>query len=216
VHPIVTTLTTVAAVANGYALAQSAVGRTGLTLNGSLVTNGVGNPGTPRRVAITSSGNDSGINFTITGTARAELNGVALTETIAGTNAGVAVSTQDFATVTGIVASANSAGTVTAGTAALASGPWVPWDQFPPDFQVSLAGYVLSGTPTWQVDYTYDDVFGTWLPPSVPFARPLVHSVLNGRTGAGEGFFTSPIRASRLTISAGAGSVQLTQIQQGP
>lgn len=214
-HPIVTSLTIAAAVSNGYAQTQSLGAAGALTLNGSLVANGIGVPDVARRVAIHSNSNDSGINWTITGTARPEMQGVAQSETIAGANAGDAVTTQDFATVTSIVGSGATAGTVFAGTNGTASGPWVAWDRYQTNFQVSLAGFVLSGSPIWQVDYTYDDVFGLWLPAGVPFPRALTHSILMSEVGTASSVLRNPpVVASRLTLTA-VGGVQLVQMQQG-
>lgn len=213
-HPIVTTVTLAAASTAGIAQSQSLAAAGNLTLNGSLVSGGVATLDAPRRVGITSAGNDSGITFTVTGTARPEQGGVVFSETIKGANASVAQTTQDFATVTQIAASGATASTVEAGTTATGSGAWVPWDTYAVDFQVSCYGTVLSGSPTWTVEYTYDDVFGTWLPPGVPFPRPVSLTALANQTGTADGQITNPVRASRLTLTV-VGSVQLTQQQQG-
>jgi hypothetical protein len=219
-HPVVTTVTLAAAVSNGIAASQALPGASGLNLvlNGSLVTGGVAVMDAARRVIITSAGNDSGIKFTITGTGRAmgagNTIGPALVETITGANTAAAQSTQDFLTVTQITASGATADVVTAGTNGVASGPWVPWDRYAQDFKVSVVGRVLSGTPTYSVEYTYDDVFGTWLPPSTLFPRPLTLVDMTNDTGTVDSQFTSPISASRLTLSV-VGSVELTQTQIG-
>lgn len=221
-HPIVTTLTLAAAVTNGIAQSQSLPGASGLklALNGSLVTNGAAALDAPRRIIITSAGNDSGITWTVVGTRGSWWASTPLTETFTGANIGAAQSTQDFLTVTSITGSGATASTVTAGTDGVGSGPWVPWSKYSTDFQVSLFGVVLSGSPTWQVDYTYDDVFGLWLPPGILFPRPLTFALMTGVTGTLDGALANAgVRASRLTISALgggiAGSAQLTQEQQG-
>jgi len=67
----------------------------------------------PRRIAIASGGNDSGITFTVVGTSRS---GALLSETIAGANIGTAITTQDFATVSYVTHTGSVAGTVTVGT----------------------------------------------------------------------------------------------------
>jgi hypothetical protein len=132
-------------------------------------------------------------------------------ETITGGNAAAVYTTQDFATVTAITPSGNTAASVTAGTNSIASGPWVPWSDYAEDFQVNWYAYVTAGTPSYQVDYTNDDVFGLWLPSTVPFPRAIAGT---SATTTGGGQFTNPITASRLTLTA-AGTVQLTQQQQG-
>jgi hypothetical protein len=212
-HPIVTTVSLVAAVANGIATSQSLGAAGPLTLNGSKVTGGVAVLDAPRRVIITSAGNDSGITWTITGTRGSWWAQQALTETIQGAN-GVAQSTQDFLTVSSIVGSGATASTVTAGTNGAAAGPWVVWSRFATDFQVTAFGTVLSGSPTWSLEYTYDDVFGLWLPVGVPFPRALQFGPLTGITGSADGALTNGCTASRLALTA-VGSVQMTQQQQG-
>lgn len=221
-HPIVTSLTLAAAVSNGIAQTQSLPGASGLNLvlNGSLVTAGVATLDVSRRVVIHSNGNDSGITFTITGTRGNGWGNTALVETMAGGNAADAVSTQDFVTVASIASSGATASTVTAGTIGVASGPWVVWSKFASDFQVSLFGVVLSGSPTWGVEYTYDDCFGLWLPANVLFPRAVPFGLMTGLTGTMDGALTNAgVTASRLTISAlgggVAGGAQLTQQQQG-
>lgn len=214
-HPIVTSVTLVAAAATGVGVAQVLPGLSGLSLvlNGTKVTAGVAVFDAPRRVALLSGGNDSGITFTVTGTGGSWLANTAISEVVAGTNGSTAVTKQDFLTVTSVVASGASAGNVTVGTNGTGSGPWVIWDSFTSDFQVSCFGVVLSGAPTWGVEYTYDDVFGLWLPPAtIPRALPL--AAMTGLLGTADGALTNGCRASRLTLSA-VGGVQLTQQQQG-
>lgn len=208
-HPIVTSVTIIAGNATAIAASQRILAAGPLTLNGS--------PGTldaPRRIIITSSGNDTGITFTITGTARPEQNSARLVETITGASGGAAQTTQDFATVTSITASGATAGTVTVGTNGVASGPWVVWDRFPSNFQVQIQGNVLSGSPTFGVEITSDDVFGLWLPSGVPFPRAQTLTGYTAQTSAGVGQITSPVVASRLTLTV-FGGAQITQLQQG-
>lgn len=213
-HPIVSAVTLVAAVANGLATTQSlgAAGR--LTLNGSKVTNSVGVLDAPRRVIITSAGNDSGITWTVTGTRGSWWASTAVSETITGGNVAAVATTQDFLTVTSIVSSGATASTVTAGTNATGSGPWVVWDKYAGDFAVSIYGRVLSGSPTWEIEYTYDDVFGLWLPANQPFPIAFALASMTGLTGTVDGSITNAgVKATRLTLTV-VGSVQVTQQQQ--
>ena len=216
-RPVVTTVTLASAVANGICQVQSLAAAGPLVLNGSLVNpSGVAVLDAARQIAIGSSGNDSGITFTVTGTSRAETNYASISQTIAGSNGGTAVTTNNFLTVTSITASGPVAGTVTVGTNGNGSGPWVVWNNFATNFVVGIYGNTMSGAPTWQVDYTYDDVFGTWLPSNVPVVRAIALSAMTGLTGNADGSISgTTVRATRLTITAGPGSVQLTQIQQG-
>jgi hypothetical protein len=212
-RPVVTTVSSATADADGYATSQSLGAAGPLTLDGALVSGGVGTPEHPCRVTVTSAGDDSGIDFIVTGTGPDPGNPsgtVAISETIAGANIGVATTLHDFSTVTDISGSDATAGDVTAGTSETASGPWVPWDvNVRTKFEVSAAGVVTEGSPTWQVDVTFDDIFANPNSPAVT-----VWTELSGKTGDTFGYINQPVRASRLTLVA-AGTVRLTQTQQG-
>ena len=210
-HPIVTTVTIIAG--NASLLASAENGFAGLPL--PLITSAL-TLDAPRRIIVTSAGNDSGISFVVTGTARSQQGSVTQSETISGVNAGAAQTTQDYASLISVVPTGNTASTVTVGTNGTASGPWVVWDSFVPEFLVSCQVNVLSGAPTWSVEVTQDDVFGTWLPAGVPYPRasaPLNSNLTNLNVNQ-IGQLTQPYRASRLTLTA-YGSVSLTQQQSG-
>ena len=105
----------VAVDANGIALVQTVTGAgtVALVLNGALVTASVFTADFARRVAIISSGNDSGITFTIVGT---NAEGLPLSEAVTGGNAATVESAKYFKTITSITASAAAAANVTVGT----------------------------------------------------------------------------------------------------
>jgi hypothetical protein len=87
-----------------------------------------------------------------------------------------------------------------------------PLDHYLTPFNVSLA-VVVTGTITYTVQYTYDDVFapnynpatGNWLP----------HPSLTAQTATKDSNIAYPVRAVRLTTSAGTGTATLTVIQAG-
>lgn len=214
-RPITTTVTATAAAPTAIATSQIIPSAGNANLNGTLVTAGVARLTNPARVTVASNGNDSGLTITVTGTSRSQQNGGGvLAESFVGSNGGTATSTQDFATVTSVAFSGTSASTITIGTSATASGPWVVWSEFQTNFQVTAYGVATSGTPAWQVDYTYDDVFALLAPGSTTF--PIVfQSTIGGSTAtAVDGVLQGPIRASRLTLTS-AGSAKLVQTQQG-
>lgn len=213
-HPITTTITLGVADADGVAQNQTLGAAGTLTLNGALVTGGVAIMDVPRRVILTSAGNDSGRTFIIAGTARSEQGGIVQSETITGGNIAAVESLLDFATVTSITGSGATAAGITAGTNGTASGPWVVWDMNLDNFKVGVYGFVLSGSPTWQVDITPDDPFGTWLPSNISAPRAVEDAVLNDLTANASGSLAMPFRASRLTLTA-VGGVQLVQQQSG-
>jgi hypothetical protein len=87
-----------------------------------------------------------------------------------------------------------------------------PLDHYLTPFNVSLA-VVVTGTITYTVQYTYDDVFapnynpatGNWLP----------HPSLTAQTATKDSNIAYPVRGVRLTTSAGTGTATLTVIQAG-
>jgi len=85
-----------------------------LTINGPLASGGVADMGTARHVTITSTADDSGRSFTISGT---DAYGEAVTETLAGPDAGMVEGAIPFATVTQVSIDDNSAGNITVGSA---------------------------------------------------------------------------------------------------
>ena len=126
-----------AADTDGICASQTTSAAANLTLNGALCITVNGNSiyapalgsvlattadgAWARKIGITSSGNDSGITFTVTGT---DVDGKALSETITGPNAGTVYTTNstaaNFKSVTKIATSGATTGNITVGTAAVA------------------------------------------------------------------------------------------------
>jgi hypothetical protein len=116
-------ITPAALVANGIAAAQAVAGAGNLTLNGSLVSNGVAVFDVPRAVSVTSSNaGDTTQTATITGT---DFWGVAQTETIAFNGAATISGTKAFKTVSRVAISAALAGNGSAGTTDVLGLPYV-------------------------------------------------------------------------------------------
>lgn len=90
---------------------------------------------------------------------------------------------------------------------AVSAGPWLPvdGDALPP---VIGMGVVISGTGTYTIEHTFDDVFN---PAVTPVAFP--HAVLVGQVANKDGSYSFPVAAIRLNVSAVAGSVTLTLLQ---
>ena len=201
----------VAASANAICLSQTPTAGA-LTLNGALVSGGVGILDVARRVLITCAGNESTRSFTLTGTSRS---GVVQSETITGPNATTAQSVLDYKTITRITISGNAAAGVTVGTSGVASSEWVKFSAWA-DAQIALQ-CVVSGTVNYTVQQTLDDpdnladqvLIGamTW------FSHP--DSNLVAATASMQGNYGySPVFV-RVTLNSGTGSVALTAIQQG-
>jgi|HubBroStandDraft_1064217.scaffolds.fasta_scaffold12871_2 hypothetical protein len=211
-HPINTTVTLVAAVANGIAQSQSLAAAGPLVFNGPLVNGaGVAVFDAPRRIAIFSNGNDSGITWTITGMPGPWNPNPTNSETITGGNGVAVTSNKDYSGLISIVSSGPTASTVYAGTSSIGSGPPLVWSTFFSNQQVSAYGVVLSGAPTWTIEYTHDDPYGLW---STPPLLWFPYGPLQNLTGTADGVLPAAIRASRLTIT-GPGSVRAVQEQQG-
>ena len=192
-----------AASANNIALSQTPVAGP-LTLNGTLVSGGVATLDLPRRVLVTTTGNESANTFTIYGT---NWSGNAISETFLGPNAGTAYSVLDYATVTRITVSANAAAALTIGTNGVASSPWVRLDEW------ALAQVAVqcdaTGTVNYTVQQTLDDPNSPTNP--VPLAGMIwVNSadtnVVNATATQISYFAYAPIWA-RVLLNSGTGSV---------
>ncbi len=101
---------------------------------------------------------------------------------------------------------------------AAGSTPWqqANWNAQPFDLTVSVN---VTGSVTYSVEYTYDDIFGlpnpsSWSPTAV---NPSVWTdpILSGATTDGETTFDNPISAWRVTYSRGSGSLAIVGIQAG-
>lgn len=110
-----------AADADGVCQSQTpaAGGSQNLTINGAKASGGVATFGAARQVTVTSAGNDAGRTFVITGT---DVNGDALSESLAGPDTDTVTTTKHFKTVTQVTIDDDSAGALTVGmnTSALA------------------------------------------------------------------------------------------------
>jgi hypothetical protein len=92
------------------------------------------------------------------------------------------------------------------------NSPVYPADHYVSPFNVAL-NVVVSGTITYTVQYTFDDVFapgyvassGNWTS----------HASLTSQTTTKDSNIAYPVRGIRLTTSAGTGTATLTIIQAG-
>ena len=218
-NPVKYTIALTASQATGIALSQSLASAGSLTINGALASSGVATLTsancTARRVGIASSGNDSGLTWTITGT---DWFGNSVSETLAGGNATTVQSVRDYATVTKITSSAATASTVTAGTTTVASTPWYTLDVYREVFNVGC-GVVISGTANVNLEYTFDDpngsMVGSILPTSSNPPTPWQHVQFNGISATASGQILFPVFAARTTVNSGTGSVTTYLLQAG-
>lgn len=106
---------------DGISVSAQVANEANLVLGGALASSGSVTFVYGRLVTITSGGNDSGFDFTVTGT---NVDGDAQTEAITGANAGVATGTKFFKTITQIASAGDPAGTVKAGVTDKAAVPY--------------------------------------------------------------------------------------------
>lgn len=201
-----------AADSDGICLSQqpNAGGVQSLTLNGAFVTSGVAQLGDPRRVLITSSGNDSSNSFVITGTNWA---GGVISETLTGPNATSVYSDLDYLTVTSITISGNAVGNITVGTNGIGGTKWVRFDDFAPS-NISIQCNV-SGTVNYTVQSTLDD-------PNDPFAPVTAENmvwinssdlaVVSANSSQQSNFLFTP-KYAKVLINSGTGTLTATFLQ---
>lgn len=201
----------VAASANAICLSQTPSAGA-LTLNGSLVVSGVAVMDTPRRVLITTAGNESTRTFTIVGT---DVNGSPATEVITGPNVSTAQSVLDYKTVTSITISGNAAGALTVGTSGVASSRWARLDNWALP-TVSLQ-CTVTGTANYTVETSMQDPNSPWNSVS-PYLMTWLSSpdpnVVGASASQGSYFTNAPLFA-RVTLNSGTGSVSTVIAQSG-
>lgn len=201
----------------------SAIGGAGaVVLNGTTVSGGIATLDNARRVIFTSSGNDSGITFTVTGTNNS---GAAQSEVVTGANAGVASTVLDYKTVTSVVSSGAAAGTVSIGTSGVAASPWVrldDWAPAPTALQCTVVGtvnYTVQSTLDDPNDISNNPVTG---PSPAPTITPANMTWVNssdtaavGATGTIQTNFGFAPKFIRVLLNSGTGSVTTTVTQSG-
>ena len=197
--------------ANNICLSQTPAMVGNLTLNGSLVANGVATLGTTQRILFTPAGAEATNStvWTITGT---DWNGNNVTETVNGVNnPTTAQSVYDYATVTQIAVNKGQAGAVTVGTNGVGSSRPIFLDTFAPAptaLQISVTGTV-NATVQQSLDDPNSITGGytavTWINHPDPN--------LVGLTGNVQGNYAYLPRIVRILLNSGSGSVTLTAIQ---
>jgi len=206
-RPIVQTRQLAAGVNTSVAQDQQLAAAGDLTLDGTLVVDGVAQLGSQRQVRLESAGDISATNFTITGT---DDSGAIISETLAGPNATTIATELNFSTVTQIAADSAFATDVEIGTNNIGASQTVPLDQYLTPFNVSLA-VIITGTVDVTVEYTFDDIFGDFPGPHSWTDHPDLTNV----TADEDGTFISPVSACRLLTNSGDGTAVLRILQAG-
>jgi hypothetical protein len=183
-----------------------------LTLNGALVTSGVAIMDNPRRVLITTAGNESSQTFTLYGT---NWSGNTISETMTGPNATIGQSVLDYKTVTRIAISGNAAAALTVGTSGVGGSQWVRFDGW------STGGAAIqltvSGTVNYTLQQTLDDpnsAFASITPSSMTWVDSSDVSVVAATTTKQTNYLFPPMFA-RIQINSGTGTVTGAFMQSG-
>lgn len=177
-----------------------------ITLDGVLVSGGVATLTVPAVLTAFSEASAS-VNFVVTGTAPG---GASQVETLAVTASGTVTGSLSFATVTSIVADAPTSATISLGNGVPGYTSWIPLDIYTPN-QVTNISNKVSGTVNYSVEYTNEDPFDTSIQ---QLAVPHPNASLTAATGDETQFTTTLMRAVRLKINSGSGSVRFTCVQQ--
>jgi hypothetical protein len=91
----------------------------------------------------------------------------------------------------------------------VAASAWLPVDYKQDPMNLGVGCVLVSGTATYSVEYTFDDVFDATVTP-VAFAL----STITAATTSKDGVINTPVRAIRLNVTAGASPVvSMTMIQ---
>lgn len=160
---------------------------------------------TPRRVILTSGGNDSAKTFTVSGTADGY---TPISEVVTGANIGAASTALIYKTVTSIIPSAATAGTLTVGTNGVSTTRWVRFDDYAGNAQVAIQ-CTVTGTVNYTVQQTLQDPND----PTSPVADEAVvwvdspdSAVVAATATKQSKYDTVPIWA-RVVLNSGTGSV---------
>ena len=198
------------------ALAQTLAGA------GNMILNGTGSDESPTRrmrltgsgfarpVTLTSTGNISAVNFTITGT---DIRGAALVEVLAGPNNNTVSTTANFYSVTSIAASGAVGTATSAGIGTTGVSQWTKVDYLKNPVNIGL-GVNIIGTINWTIRQTTNNV-DTAEPASTDI---LDHDDTNlvAQTVKRQGNYAFPFGAFLLVVnSSTGGSLTFDSYQAG-
>ena len=205
-RPISFTRSQPAADANSVAAEQLLNDSGAITIDGDLASGGVATLTVPAYLTVFSDASTA-VTFAVTGT---RPGGGTQVESIAISASGTVTGSLSFATVTSIVADAPTSATISVGNAIPGYTDWIPLDIYTPN-QVTNISAKTSGTVNYSVEYTNEDPFDRTIQQLV---APHPNGSLTGASGDETQFTTTLMRAVRLKINSGNGSVRFTVVQQ--
>lgn len=206
-RPVRLTRTLVAGAVGAVAASQTLGAAGNLLINGSLASGGVATMAAQQLIGLTSTGNLSAVNFTISGTNDA---GQTVTEVLAGPNNATVNSVNNYTTVTKIAASAAVGTAMTVDTVGVGASLPVPIDRYlnPVNVAVTVA---ITGTLNATAQFTNDDVYGGAPGPFVWFGI----GGLTGITATSATNLVGPVTAVRLLTNSGTGTAAFSVDQSG-
>lgn len=205
-RPISFTRSQPAADADSVANEQVVSSSGAITIDGTLASGGVAALTVPAYLTVFSEASATA-DFIVTGTAPG---GGSQVETISISASGTVTGSLAFATVTGVEATAGTAATVSIGNAVPGYTAWIPLDIYSRNQVTTISGKV-NGTVNYSVEYTNEDPFDLSIQ-QLAVPHPAVS--LTAATGDETHFTTTLMRAVRLKINSGDGSVRFTIVQQ--
>jgi hypothetical protein len=180
----------------------------------SIVTGGIALLGTQldhaRRIIFTSSGNDTGLTFRISGT---NVSGNPISETVTGLSAAAASTVLDYLGIVTVQSLGASAGTVAIGTNGVAGSNWVRLDEWAPPSALIQAD--VGGTVNFTVQSTLDDPNDPTnpVPPaSVNWLNTTDATAITATVTLQTSYTNAP-RYVRLLLNSGSGSITATVVQ---
>lgn len=177
-----------------------------IAIDGTLASGGVATLTVPAYLTVFSE-ESAAVDFIITGT---RPGGGEQVETVSITTSGTVTSSLSFATVVSVNASAATSATISIGNAPAGYTDWIPLDIYSRN-QVTNISAKVSGTVNYSVEYTNEDPFDRSIE---QLAVPHPNASLTASTTDETQFTTTLMRAVRLKMNSGAGSVRFTIVQQ--
>ena len=211
-RPIQVTISSLSNDANGICEDQTTAGAGNLVLDGALVVDGVAVAEEAQIVSIEGSGNNSAVNFTVTGQ---DANGISFSESLPGPNNSTVTTAEHFKTVSQIAVDAAVTGNVEAGwlasDGAVTKAYVTNWRQSPYNQSLFVD---IDGTMTVSAQHTESAPEDSY---SNSFSSDAIWretSGLSGVTSSDESNITFPVRAVRAQITAyTSGTLTFTAIQ---
>jgi hypothetical protein len=216
-RPIQQTLNIETADPNGVVTAETPANNVDLTIGGAYASGGVATFPFPTAVTFTSADDLSTVTFTVIGTSAT---GVYLQESIVGPNNDTVETENVFATVTDIAVATVTTFTteeveVGGADVGIGTGPWWPLDIYTPNQVTTISANILaSGTATYSVQYTNEDIFNLPAADCLAVAHPAASSAFTSATTDQTHFTTTLMRAVRVNVASGSGQLRITVVQQ--